>query len=283
LESAAKLEAHLQNLASLPASPARDTIIVCDAGFTGIELATELPRRLGAIPNAQIVLVERADTIGPDLGPGPRPVIEKALQDLGIHVRLSSTVMDIDAKGVVLASGERIEATTIVWTAGMRATPLTHQVPGHKDPRSGRLVVDSNLRVPLNDRVFATGDTAYAVAAGDAESGPHYALMSCQHAIVLGRVSGHNTVAEFIGNEPLMTYAQPACNCCLDLGPCGALVGAGWKREVKMKGDLAKRVKNYINGTLIYPPKTSKEAIMAANPIVPDSDELFEQILQAVL
>lgn len=50
LHSATKLEAHIKSLSSLPATPARDTVVVCGAGFTGIELATELPKRLTHIP-----------------------------------------------------------------------------------------------------------------------------------------------------------------------------------------------------------------------------------------
>ncbi|KAH8647197.1 hypothetical protein BX600DRAFT_476300 [Xylariales sp. PMI_506] len=278
LEAAADLETHLKSLPSLPESQARNTIVVCGAGFTGIEIAAELPRRLGSTVNARIILIERADNVGPELGPGPRPVITKALQELGIEVRLGSSVTEIDAEGVVLASGERIEAMTTIWTAGVRATPLTQQVPGPKDTLS-RLHVDANLRVPSSEFVFATGDAAYALAD---EEGGYHALMSCQHANVLGRVSGHNAAADLLG-EPLVPYAQPEYNCCLDLGAWGAVIGAGWDREVKMQGDLAKRVKGYINGTLIYPPQSAEEAIIAANPIGPNSDELMQQILQAVM
>lgn len=275
LESSKKLESHLHNLASLPESPSRDTIVVCGAGFTGIELATELPKRL-MNSNTRIVVVEGAKELGPELGPGPRPIITQALKELGIEVKLGSLVSAIGADSVTLASGEKIETKTAIWTAGVRATPLTVKIPAPTDSLS-RLSVDRNLRVPSLSKIFATGDAAH-VATDDKG---HFALMSCQHALPMGRVSGHNAAATLLG-EPLIQYEQPSYNCCLDLGAWGTVISEGWNREVKMTGDLAKKVKCFINQKLIYPPENAEEAITMANPIGPDSDQLFAQILAAV-
>ncbi|PCD25978.1 hypothetical protein AU210_012412 [Fusarium oxysporum f. sp. radicis-cucumerinum] len=273
LTSASKLEFHLKSLKSLPQSKARDTVVICGGGFTGIELAAEFPKLLHDIDNVRIVLVESAQDLGPELGAGPRPTITKALKHLGIEVKLGSAVTAIDDSGVTLASGERIEATTVVWTAGMRATPLTQQIRGTKDPLS-RLHVDQYLRVPTCEHVFATGDAAHAIA----DTKGHAALMSCQHANVLGRVSGHNAAADLLG-EPMIAYSQPDYNCCLDLGSWGAMIAHGWDREVKITGHVAKQVKGYVNQKLIYPPKDAKEAIKAADPACSDSDGLFKQFL----
>lgn len=275
LESSEKLESHLQNLPSLPESPARDTVVVCGAGFTGIELATELPKRL-TNSNTRIVVVEGAKELGPELGPGPRPIITQALKELGIEVKLGSMVSAIGPDSVTLASGEKIETKTAIWTAGVRASPLTAKIPAPTDNLS-RLSVDRNLRVPSFNRIFATGDAAH-VATDDMG---HFALMSCQHALPMGRVSGHNAAATLL-DEPLIQYEQPSYNCCLDLGAWGTVISEGWNREVKMTGDLAKKVKCFINQKLIYPPDTAEEAMTMANPIGPDSDELFQQILSAV-
>ncbi|KAK2048789.1 FAD/NAD(P)-binding domain-containing protein [Colletotrichum somersetense] len=187
LESAAKLEAHLEGLASRPSSLGRDTVVVCGAGFTGIELAAELPKRLKHLTSPRIILIEGADQIGPELGPGPRPVIVEALESLAIEIRLGSAVAAVDSESVTLLSGERIETLTTVWTAGVRATPLTHQIPGAKDKLS-RIHVNKHLRSLSSEHVFATGDAAYALA----DEQGHHALMSCQHALQLGRVSGYN-------------------------------------------------------------------------------------------
>ncbi|KAJ5753695.1 FAD-dependent pyridine nucleotide-disulfide oxidoreductase [Penicillium nucicola] len=277
LEGAIKLETHLEGLGALPASPGRDTVVVCGAGFTGIEIAAELPRRLGHVTNARVILVGNADEVGPDFGSGPRPAIASALTDLGVEFKLGSAVSAVDSNGVTLATGEHIETKTAIWTAGVRATPLTAQIPGRKDAMA-RLFVDEYLRVSTANGVFATGDAACAIADGKSQ----YALMSCQHALMLGRVSGHNAAAALLG-QPLMEYSQAAYNCCLDLGSWGALVASGWDREtIKISGDIAKRVKCYINQKLIYPPDSVQEALKLADPIGPDSDQLFEQLVQVV-
>ncbi|EQB45348.1 hypothetical protein CGLO_15795 [Colletotrichum gloeosporioides Cg-14] len=276
LDDAARLERHLESLASYQQSAARDTIVVCGAGFTGIELATELPKRLGHIDKPRIVLVDSAKEVGPELGPGPRPIIQQALEELHIEVKLGSAVSTVDGEGVILASGERIETNTVIWTAGMRASPLVQQIAGPRDSL-GRLHVDTYLQTSTNKDILATGDAAYAMA----DSSGHHALMSCQHALQLGRVSGHNAAAALL-REPMMEYTQAAYNCCLDLGSWGAVIGEGWERKVKLHGDLAKRIKTYINQTLIYPPVDAKEALAMASPLGQDSDELFKTMLELV-
>lgn len=277
LNSATRLEEHLNRLSSFPESPARDTVVVCGAGFTGIELVAELPKRLlGLTASPRIIMVESADEIGPGLGPGPRPVITQAMKALQVEVRTGTAVSSIDAEGLTLATGERIESMTIIWTAGVVATPLTQQIDGPKDSFC-RLHVDQSLRTLSAEHVFATGDAAHALA----DDKGHHALMSCQHALQLGRVSGYNAAADLIG-EPTVEYSQAAYACCLDLGPCGVVIGRGWEREVSLTGDRAKRVKEYINRKLIYPPVDASEALNLANPVGPDSDELFEHILEVV-
>ncbi|KAL4749317.1 hypothetical protein BDW72DRAFT_194946 [Aspergillus terricola var. indicus] len=261
LASAVKLESHLKSLASVPATAGRDTVVVCGAGFTGIELAAEMPKRLAHIPNANVILVGNGDEVGPGFGYSPRSTIIQALTDLGVKVKLGSGVKAVDTEGVTLLSGERIPTKTAIWAAGVRATPLTEQVPGVKDAL-GRLRVDQYLRVPSVDGVFATGDAACALADGENQ----YALMCCQHALQLGRVSGHNAATDLLGQPP-MVFSQAAYNCCLDLGPWGAVVAGGWARDsIKVSGDLAKRVKCYINQQLIHPPKDAQEALGLAGP-----------------
>ncbi|KAM0264231.1 hypothetical protein ACHAQJ_000718 [Trichoderma viride] len=267
IADAADLEAHLQRLASLPSTQERNTVVVCGGGFTGIELATELPRRLRAIlgmgEKVKVVVVEKADVIGPDLGENPRPFITQAFSDLEVETKLGNPVTSIDNKGVVTSSGERIDALTVVWTSGVEATPLTKQIPGDKDGQ-GRLIVDSDLRVPSTPDVFATGDAACAKT----DDKGNHTLMSCQHAIPLGRSAGHNVAADLlkIPGEP---YLQPSYGTCLDLGGWGAVVCDGWDRKPFKTGGPAKEIKGWINGSVIYPPKANaKEAFDAANPMI---------------
>lgn len=265
LAGARALDAHLSTLRHRPESAARDTFVVAGAGFTGIETATELPVRLRDIlgPDARfrVVLLEAAPVVGPDLGPGPRPVIEEALKDCGVELMTSAAVASIDAGGVVTAGGARIDSQTVIWTAGMRASPLAAQIPGEHD-RLGRIHADAFLRAVDAPGVFVAGDTA--LAATDDEG--NVASMSCQHALSLGRVAGHNAAAELVG-LPLHPYSQPKYVTCLDLGAWGAVFTEGWERVVKLTRDVAKATKREINTVWIYPPAADRDAVFAvANP-----------------
>ena len=266
IADAARLQAHLQGLAERAQSAARNTVVVAGAGFTGIETAAEMPARLrevlGADAAVEVILVERADALGPDLGEGPRPVITQALTELGVSWRLGSDVARVDAEGVTLESGERIDAATVIWTAGARASALTEQIPGQQDA-AGRLHVDRNLKANGVDAVFATGDCAHAVT--DDEG--NVAMMSCQHAMNLGRSAGHNAAADLLG-EAMIAYSQPKYVTCLDLGPWGAVYTEGWDRQVVLAGAEAKALKTRINTEWIYPPMGERAEILAsADPL----------------
>lgn len=265
LDEAARLEAHIKELARVPESPARNTVVVAGGGFTGIETAAELPARLRAVlgedAEVRVVIVERQSEIGPDLGAGPRPVITKALQELGVEWKLGASVTALDAHGLTLDTGERIDAKTVVWTTGLRANPLTDQISGDKDEH-GRLHVERDLQVNGDRRIFATGDVARAATDDDG----NYSKMSCQHANNMGRSAGHNVAASLLG-VPTLPYSQPKYVTCLDLGPWGAVYTEGWDREVKMQGEEAKKLKHMINTVWIYPPAADRaEALEAADP-----------------
>ena len=220
--------------------------VVVGAGFTGIEIATELAAR------GRVVLVERATVIAPDLGPGPRPVIEAAMAELGIEVRLGISVSSVEEQGVALTDGTRIRADVVVWAGGMKASSLTEQIPGKRD-RLGRLRVDRHLRVFGN--VFAAGDVAAAPADAD-----HVALQSCQYATPLGKVAGHNTAANLLG-LPLVDFAPDPYVTCLDLGAAGAAFTTGWERTVRMSGAEGKKMKRTILD-VIHPPVDDAEKIL---------------------
>lgn len=276
LAGATKLEAHLKSLDSLSISKSRDTVVICGGGFTGIEMAAELPNLLKHITNPNIILIESASDIGPELGAGPRPTIMKALGTLGVELKLGVAVTAVDANGVQLSSGERIDTKTVIWTAGMRATHLTQQIPGAKDTLS-RLYVDPDLRVTDCKNVFATGDAAHAAT----DTNGHIALMSCQHATILGRFSGHNAAADLL-DESTIPYSQPGYTTCLDLGPWGALLAHGWERDVKITGVLAKQAKRYINQKLIVLPLDATEAMSAADPAAYSMESLYKSIFSAL-
>jgi len=262
LDDAVALDRHLHGLSSRQASKARNTVVVAGGGFTGLEAATEVPSRLrkilGKDAQLRVVIVDRNEAIAPDMGPGPRPVIEEALRKLGIETKLGVGVTSLDKSGVTLSNGEHLECETVIWAAGMRAAPLTAQIPAERD-QFGRLLVDRDLRVPSVSGVFATGDAARAAC----DDVGNYALMSCQHATRMGAFAGNNAAAELLG-VPTRPYHQKAYVTCLDLGEAGALFTRGWERTVEMVGDVAKKTKQEINTVWIYPPKAERAAALAS-------------------
>jgi NADH dehydrogenase len=262
LDDALTLDRHLHKLATMPPSAARDTFVVAGAGFTGIEAATELPSRLRTIfgkdANPRVIIVDRNSAVAPDMGEGPRPIIEDALRKLGVETRLSAGVASLDKSGIMLSTGERIEAMTVIWAAGIRANPLTTKISAERD-NFDRLLVDGCLRVASVPGVFATGDAARAAC----DDMGNYALMSCQHATRMGAFAGNNAAAELLG-VPTKPYHQKAYVTCLDLGEAGALFTRGWDRKVEMVGEVAKKTKQEINTVWIYPPKAERAAALAS-------------------
>ena len=262
LDDAIALDRHLHSLADRPAKNGRDAVVVAGGGFTGIEAATEMPARLRAIlgkdAKPRVIIVDRNSAIAPDMGAGPRPVIEDALRKLGVETRLGAGVAALDKSGVTLSDGERIESETVIWAAGFRAAPLTAQIPAERD-NLGRLLVDRDLRVPRVAGVFATGDAARAAS----DDLGNYALMSCQHATRMGALAGNNAAAELLG-VPTKPYHQKGYATCLDLGEAGAIFTRGWDRKLEMVGAGAKKTKQEINTVWIYPPRAERAAALAS-------------------
>ncbi|MGE5857776.1 MAG: FAD-dependent oxidoreductase, partial [Solirubrobacterales bacterium] len=202
--------------------------------------------------NVRVIIVDRNEAIAPAMGPAPRPLIEKALREAGVETRLGVGVSALTESGVTLNDGQSIESATVIWAGGFRASPLTAQVPAERD-RSGRLVVDRNLRVAEVPTIFAAGDTADAAT----DDLGHRALMSCQHANRLGASAGFNAAADLLG-VPLEPYQQKNYVTCLDLGPSDAVFTRGWNATVEMSGDKAKAMKREINTQWIYPPPPNR-------------------------
>ncbi len=265
VSDAVSLDNHLHSLVKRPASVKRSTIVVAGGGFTGIEVATELPSRLrkifGQDEKIQVILVDRSPNIASDMGDEARPHIMQALDQLGITTLTGTGITGVDVDGVTLSDGKRIEASTVIWSAGMRATPLTRFIGAEHD-NLGRLIVDSNLAVPGVANVYVTGDAAKAPT----DDLGNHTLMSCQHAKRMGAFAGNNAAASLLNVEP-EPYHQRTYVTCLDLGEPGALFTRGWDRKVEAMGADAKTIKQEVNTIWIYPPKTDRKVALAyANP-----------------
>jgi len=264
--AAVRLNAHIAGLSTSPMSPGRSTVVVVGAGLTGIEVATEMPSKLGRALQAnksRVILVDHNRAVGATIGPHARPAICEALAALHIETRVGTKVTGVNAAGISLASGEIIPAQTIVWCAGMRASPLAAMLPGKLDGL-GRVAADPFMRVAGLANVFAAGDVAYSLI-----DGVHPTVMSCQFARPMGRFAGHNVVADLLG-RPMIPLRIDWYVTVLDLGTWGALYTVGWDRQLLSSGQNTKVIKQTINHKRIYPPRrgTREDTLAAAAPIV---------------
>lgn len=262
LEAAVALDRHLHSLGAHDPVEGSSTVVVVGAGFVGIEVATELVTRLRGLvastqthPSSRVVLLERESDVGPELGPGPRPAIMSALAELGVELRLQTSITGFDGRTVRLSDGTGVAARTVVWTAGMRAQALTREVPGPRD-RLDRLVVGADMRGRTAPTIFAAGDSASV----EVEPG-RLAPQSCQYAHQLGKVAGRNAVADLTG-RPLVELVPDPYVTCVDLGEAGAVYTTGYERTVRATGEAAKAVKRMVNTELIYPPLDDADLIL---------------------
>ncbi len=206
----------------------------------------------------RVILVDHNPQVGSDMGDSARPVIEAALTANGVQSRLGVRVSAVDEGGATLSTGEKLAASTVVWCAGMRASPVTESLGVERD-RLGRVPVDDYLRVIGVQDVFAAGDVASAWM-DDA----HVSVMSCQHGRPMGRFAGYNVISDLLG-EPMLPLRIPWYVTVLDLGPAGAVYTEGWDRLVASSGAEAKATKNVINRQRIYPPRNgNRDEILAA-------------------
>lgn len=156
------------------------TFVVVGGGPTGVELAGAIAELAHTVlanefrhidpERAKVVLVDSGDRI---LTGFPATLSHSAadqLAELGVHLRLGARVADIDGGGVVLADGQRIAASTVLWAAGVRATRLCESL-GVPTDRGGRVVVGRDCALPGHPQVFAIGDMACHTVDGQALPG----------------------------------------------------------------------------------------------------------------
>jgi NADH:ubiquinone reductase (H+-translocating) len=147
----------------------RLTFVIVGAGPTGVELAGALMEiavhavgegfRAVDPSQARVILVEATGQVLPAY---PRVLGESArrqLESLGVEVLTNAMVDSVDEGGVALTTGDRIEAGTVLWAAGVEASPLGRALGAETD-RAGRVVVKADLSVPGHPKVLVAGDLA---------------------------------------------------------------------------------------------------------------------------
>ncbi|MBO9124670.1 NAD(P)/FAD-dependent oxidoreductase [Rhizobium sp. 16-488-2b] len=144
------------------------TFIIIGAGPTGVELAgiiaelahKTLPREFRNIDTrkAKVILVQAGPRVLPTFVPELSEYALKALNDLGVEVRLGKPVTECTAEGVQIGE-EFIPSRTISWAAGVQASPAAKWL-GIQADRAGRAIVEKDLTAPGLPDVFVIGDTA---------------------------------------------------------------------------------------------------------------------------
>jgi NADH dehydrogenase len=143
-------------------------LLIVGGGPTGVELAgaiAELARRALAKDfrnidprDTRIILVEAGPRLLPSMPEDLSAEALQRLQRLGVEVCLGATVTAVDAAGVTIATA-RVDARTVIWAAGVAASPAGQWI-GAKCDRAGRIEVNPDLTVPDHREIFAIGDTA---------------------------------------------------------------------------------------------------------------------------
>jgi len=176
---------------------ARLGFVVVGAGYAGTELVAELQalmrRAVRLYPSLRPsdirwVLADMAPRVLPELGGRLSEAAIQVLRGRGVEIRLGTTLEEVGPDWVRFTDGERMAASTVVWTAGVTPDPLVGKLGLATDER-GRIVVDEHLAVAGRDDVFAVGDVASVPIAGHKGT---TAPPTAQHALRQARVCADN-------------------------------------------------------------------------------------------
>ena len=145
------------------------TFAIVGGGPTGVELAgaiAEISRHVLVADfrhvdprEARVVLVEAGPRILPTYSETSSENARAELVRLGVEVRTGAPVTAVDADGIAIGNGERIDAATVLWAAGVAASPIGTFLGVPLD-RNGRVVVEPDLTIPGHPEIFVIGDLA---------------------------------------------------------------------------------------------------------------------------
>jgi NADH dehydrogenase len=222
------------------------TFVLVGGGPTGVELAgtlAEIARQtlrdeFKAIDTARarIVVVEAGPSILSSFREDLRDAARRSLAGLGVEVRERTKVVGIDAHGVDLESGagrERITASTVLWAAGVAASPLIRTLGVPLD-RAGRALVEPDLSIAGHPEVFVIGDAASFVHTPDNVPLPGVVQPATQ-----GAAHAVRTILRRQRGEPSTPFVYKDLGNMAIVGRASAIADLGWIRLKGLLGWLA--------------------------------------------
>lgn len=182
------------------------TFAVVGGGYTGCECAGELIDFFHSIlrfyrplrrRDVRMVLIEAGSALLPDLPPAMGRYTTRHLARRGVELIIGDGVTRIDRDGITLASGTLVGAATVVWSAGVRPSPVLASLPGCAHARNGGLLVERDMSIAGCNGVWALGDSAWIPAVPNAQQSDKSAWYppTAQHAIREGPALADNIVA----------------------------------------------------------------------------------------
>jgi NADH:ubiquinone reductase (H+-translocating) len=211
------------------------TFVIVGGGPTGVEMAgaiAEVARQTLARDfrridprNSRIVLIEAGPRLLPAFSEQHSVYTQQTLTKMGVEVMTSSAVTQCDERGVVLEHS-RIDAGSVIWAAGVMASPAAGWLVAEHD-RAGRVIVRPDLSLPGHDNIFVLGDTA-AVNDADGRPVPGLAAAAKQMGGYVGRV-----IAARIAGRSLPPFRYRNLGILATIGRRAAVVELG---PIQLKG-----------------------------------------------
>jgi NADH:ubiquinone reductase (H+-translocating) len=215
------------------------TFVIVGAGPTGVELAgtiAELAR--ATLPadfrnidtrKARIVLIEAGPRALPAFREDLSAYAKRSLERLGVEVELGQAVTGCTGEGVTYG-GKALAAATVIWAAGVQASPAAHWLEAPAD-RVGRLKVEPDLTVPGRPEIFAIGDAAI-VTRPDGRPVPGIAPAAKQEGAYVAKVIR----AKVAGRTPPPAFRYKHAGDLATIGKRRAVIDFGW---IQLRGALA--------------------------------------------
>ncbi|MGH8658546.1 MAG: NAD(P)/FAD-dependent oxidoreductase [Gammaproteobacteria bacterium] len=167
--------------------------VIVGGGPTGVEMAGAIAELAHSIAHdfrhvsthcAQILLVEAGPRVLPQFSEALSERAKRDLQAMGVDVRVNTRVEDV-GRGLAILNGSRLEAETLIWAAGVKASPAGQWLNAATD-RAGRVLVNPDLSVPEHPDVFVIGDAAAFTPPGSERALPGLAPVAKQQGHFVG-------------------------------------------------------------------------------------------------